>query len=144
MLTLTLALTLTLTLTLTLPLTLTQTLALTLPLALALALTLTRRVPAPHARGSLRPPPLRGAAEWSLPRKKHVGGISIWADRVRMNIPSPSPAWRTEGGRREYSYQLQLACIWGKSRVLSAQRRPRALRVRRPRPVALLLFILDF
>ena len=45
--------------------------------------------------------------------------------RVRMNIPSPSPAvlsrshdvplsllqvllffWRTEGGRREYSYQL--------------------------------------
>merc|ERR1712194_514956 len=55
-----------------------------------------RRVPAPHARGSLRPPPLRGTAEWSLPRKKHVGGI--WANRVRMNIPSPQPCLENRGG----------------------------------------------
>ena len=62
------------------------------------------------------------------PRGRLRGGPDIWGylcNRVRMNIPSPSPAvlsrshdvplsllqvllffWRTEGGRREYSYQL--------------------------------------
>ena len=34
-----------------------------------------------------------------------------------MNIPSPSPAWRTKGGRREYSYQLACFQTTGRSRL---------------------------
>ena len=50
----------------------------------------------------------------------------IYYNRVRMNIPSPSPAvLRTEGGRREYSYQLVGIYMWPP--------RPRARRARATR-----------
>ena len=49
----------------------------------------------------------RGAFPPPAPAQKCTSDKgSVLLNRVRMNIPSPSTAWRTEGGRREYSYQL--------------------------------------